>query len=223
VEAWGPSQVADVARAALASGDNMLLETAGNYVGTIIRDIMQVLLVSSLFACVLSFHNVIARYQFVLSQKTVLPRALGRVHPTHHSPHVSSVFQSVTALVLVIASAIAGLDPLVGVFGSMAGVSTVGMVILMLTTSVAVPVFFYRHATARRGRILPTFVLPVLAVAGLVVSLVLVVANFTLVTGQSVAMSAGLAAIPLIASIVGFAMPRSRMLRAPAQTTLAEN
>jgi amino acid transporter len=133
------------------------------------------------------------------------------------------VFQSVSALVLVIAFAIAGLDPLVGVFGSMAGVSTVGMVMLMLTTSVAVPVFFYRHPTARRGRILPTYVLPVFAVVGLVVSLVLVVTNFTLVTGQSIAISAGLAAIPLIAAIVGFAMPRSRMLTAPAQTTTAEN
>jgi amino acid transporter len=223
VEAWGPSQVTEVAQAALANGDNMLLETAGNYVGTIIRDIMQVLLVSSLFACVLSFHNVIARYQFALSKKTVLPRVLGRVHPKHHSPHLSSVFQSVSALVLVIAFAIAGLDPLVGVFGSMAGVSTVGMVMLMLTTSVAVPVFFYRHPTARRGRILPTYVLPVFAVVGLVVSLVLVVTNFTLVTGQSIAISAGLAAIPLIAAIVGFAMPRSRMLTAPAQTTTAEN
>ena len=133
------------------------------------------------------------------------------------------MFQSVSALGLVIAFAIAGLDPLVGVFGSMAGVSTVGMVILMLTTSVAVPVFFHRHPAARRGRILPTFVLPVFAVVGLVVSLVLVVANFTLVTGQSIAISAGLAAIPLIAAIIGFAMPRSRMLRAPAQTTSAEN
>jgi amino acid transporter len=107
---------------------------------------VNVLLISSLFACVLSFHNVIARYQYVLARKGLLPAPLGRVHGAHHSPGISSIVQTVTALVLLAAFAVLGLDPLVGVFGSMAGVATVGMVTLMLTTSIAVLVF--SHATA---------------------------------------------------------------------------
>jgi amino acid transporter len=212
VEAWGPSTVVDTARTALANGDNMLLDTAAKYVGVVVRDIMQVLLISSLFACVLSFHNVISRYQFALSHKQVLHSKLGEVHGKHHSPHVSSFFQTATALILIAAFALAGLDPLVGVFGSMAGVSTVGIVTLMLMTSIAVPVFFYRRPSARRGRTVATFIVPVLAVVGLAVSLVLVVKNFTLVTGEPAAISTVLALIPVLALIVGISLRRSRFL-----------
>jgi amino acid transporter len=134
------------------------------------------------------------------------------VHGEHHSPHVSSFFQTGTALILIAAFALAGLDPLVGVFGSMAGVSTVGIVMLMLMTSIAVPVFFYRRPAARRGRTVATFIVPVLAVVGLAVSLVLVVKNFTLVTGEPAAISTVLALIPVLALIVGISLRRSRFL-----------
>ncbi|MFJ4206513.1 hypothetical protein ACIP2Y_43850 [Streptomyces sviceus] len=112
---------------------------------------MQLLLLSSLFACVLSFHNVIARYTFTLARKGLMPTRLGAVHPRHHSPSFCSIVQTSTALVRVGACALIGLDPLVGVFGSMAGVSTVGMVLLMLTTSVAVVVFFARNPNITQG------------------------------------------------------------------------
>ena len=55
------------------------------------------------------------------------------VHDRHHSPAFSSLVQTMTAGVIVAILAILGIDPLVGVFGSMAGVATVGMVPLMLT------------------------------------------------------------------------------------------
>ena len=69
----------------------------------------------------LSFHNVIARYQFVLAGKGLLPHRLSTVHPRHHSPAFSSVVQTVTAALIVLVLAVFGVDPLVGVFGSMAG------------------------------------------------------------------------------------------------------
>ena len=69
----------------------------------------------------LSFHNVIARYQFVLAGKGLLPHRLSTVLPRHHSPAFSSVVQTVTAALIVLVLAVFGVDPLVGVFGSMAG------------------------------------------------------------------------------------------------------
>lgn len=213
VEAWGPSNVAEAASTALANGDSMLLETAATYVGTVIRDIMQVLWVSSLFACVLSFHTVISRYQYALSHKKILPSALGRVHDRHQSPYVSSLVQSGTALVFVAVFALARLDPVVGVFGFMAAVSTVGMVMLMLMTSVAVPVYFYRRPLARQGRFLTTYLAPMLAVAGLSASLVLIIQNFPLVTGKSTAVSSIMAMVPVAALLIGCCLPQSRFLR----------
>lgn len=202
VVALGPDNVAAVAEQTLAGDGNMLLDTTADMLGTIGRDIVNVLLLTSLFACVLSFHNVIARYQFVLSRKGLLPARLGAVHGSHDSPAFSSVVQTVTAIIIVGIFALLGLDPLVGVFGSMAGVATVGMVVLMLTTSIAVLAFFLRNRDRVTG-MWQTRIAPALAVLGLLGCLWLVLSNFTLVTGGSVAVSAILAAVPFLGLALG--------------------
>ncbi|ULN36656.1 APC family permease [Mycolicibacterium smegmatis] len=205
VVAIGPDQVAEVAQRTLDGEANMLLDTTGDNLGRIGRDVVNVLLLTSLFACVLSFHNVIARYQFALARKGLLPKPLATVHPSHGSPSVSSLVQTATAAVIVAILAALGIDPLVGVFGSMAGVATVGMVLLMLTTSVAVLVFFARHADLASGRVWQTRIAPVLACLGLVGALLLVLTNFTLVTGGSATVSAILAAVPFVGLLAGAA------------------
>jgi amino acid transporter len=216
VLAAGTGNVVDVANATLAGEGNMLLDTTKEYLGTVGRDVVNVLLLTSLFACVLSFHNVIARYQYVLANKRLLPTPLGRVHGNHHSPAFSSLVQTVTALVLLGAFAVLGLDPLVGVFGSMAGVATVGMVILMLTTSFAVLAFFSRNPHLTQGRAWQTRIAPVLACAGLLGSLWLVLSNFTLVTGGSVMVSTLLALVPVVGLLIGVARGQAvRGARAP--------
>ncbi|WP_458319563.1 APC family permease [Mycolicibacterium brisbanense] len=207
VVAIGLDQVAETAQRTLAGEANMLLDTTDANLGRVGRDIVNVLLLTSLFACVLSFHNVIARYQFALARKGLLPNRLATVHSSHGSPAVSSVVQTVTAAVIVGILAVLGVDPLVGVFGSMAGVATVGMVLLMLTTSVAVLVYFARHRSDAAGRTWQTRIAPALACVGLLGSLWLVLTNFTLVTGGSATLSAILAAIPFV-GLVGGAMLR---------------
>lgn len=206
VVATGPDEVSATAQRTLDGEGNMLLDTTGAMLGALGRDVVNVLLLTSLFACVLSFHNVIARYQFVLSGRGLLPTRLGVVHDRHRSPAFSSVVQTVTAAVIVALLAVFGVDPLVGVFGSMAGVATVGMVLLMFTTSVAVLVFFVRHRADWRGRLWQTRIAPAVACVGLLISLWLVLSNFTLVTGGSVALSAALAAVPFVGLLVGIAL-----------------
>lgn len=203
VVAIGPDQVTAVAEQTLAGEGNMLLDTTDATLGRVGRDVVNVLLLTSLFACVLSFHNVIARYQFVLSRKGLLPARLGAVHDSHDSPAFSSVVQTITAAIIVGILAVLGIDPLVGVFGSMAGVATVGMVLLMLTTSVAVLVFFLRHRDLVAGRPWQTRIAPAVAVLGLLASMWLVLSNFTLVTGGSVTLSTILAAIPFVGLAIG--------------------
>lgn len=163
---------------------------------------MHVLLTTSLFACVLSFHNVISRYQFALANARVLPHSLGLRHTRFGAPSRSSLVQSATAAVLLIVFAFAGLDPLIGVFGSMAAVSTVGMITLMLLTSVAAVVFFRRRRDLSVG-VLRTLVAPIVSIAALTGTMGLVVANLTLVTGGDPVVSAVLAVIPVMALTVG--------------------
>ena len=215
VVAVGPDQVSGVAQQTLDGNGNMLLDVTGDALGSAGRDVVNVLLLSSLSACVLSFHNVIARYQFVLAGKGLLPRRLSTVHAAHHSPSFSSVVQTATAALLVGILAIAGVDPLVGVFGSMAGVATVGMVILMLATSLAVLAYFARHGNLRAGRAWQTRVAPALACVGLVISGWLVLSNFTLVTGGSAALSTGLAAVPIVAFVLGWVVGRPQVAGVP--------
>ncbi|MBO9521091.1 MAG: APC family permease [Nocardioidaceae bacterium] len=216
VVAVGPDHVTEVAQRTLAGDGNMLLDVTGSSLGDAGRDVVNVLLLSSLFACLLSFHNVIARYQFVLAGRGLLPRRLAAVHPDHGSPSVSSVVQTATALLIVVVLAVGGVDPLVGVFGSMAGVATVGMVILMLATSIAVVVYFSRHPDLAGGRSWSTRVAPSLASVGLVISGWLVLSNFTLVTGGSAALSTVLAVIPFLGLAAGWALRGPRRLVATA-------
>ena len=204
VVAIGPESVLDVAQRTLAGEGNMLLDTTNDYLGRIGRDVVNVLLLTSLFACVLSFHNVIARYQFALAGLRVLPQRLARIHPKHQSPATSSLLQSCTALVVLAIFAAFGVDPLVGVFGSMAGVATVGMTILMFTTSLAVIVYFAKHPELRNGRRWRTLIFPAAACVGLVGAMVLVLSNFTLVTSSGVGLSTMLAFIPFVAFGVGW-------------------
>ncbi|WP_449279349.1 APC family permease [Leucobacter sp. GX0328] len=207
VVAAGPSSVAEVAQETLFGTKNMLLDTAGNYAGGVTRSIMQVLLVTSLFACVLSFHNIVARYQFALARIGSLPASLGKVHPKHGSPARSSFVQSITATVLVIVFLLIGLDPLVEVFGYMAGVATVGMVTMMLLTTLAVIAFFAKNPAVRRN-VWTTLVIPGAAVVALGIAAWLVLSNFTLVTSGSAAVSFGLACVPVAALVAGVIVNR---------------
>lgn len=200
----GVDNVKAVAEATLAGKANLLLDQTLHSLGHIGRDVVNALLLSSLFACVLSFHNVIARYQHVLARKGLLPTRLGIVHAKHKSPSFSSLIQTVTAIIIVAIFALLKLDPLVGVFGSMAGVATMGMIILMLTTSVAVLMFFNGRQELIIGRLWSTRIAPVLAVFGLLGCLWLVVSNFTLITGGSLGVSIVLAVTPVMAFAVGF-------------------
>ena len=70
---------------------NMIVTTITNTLGPVGGDLAQVLLMTSLFAAALSFHNVLARYYFALGNAGALPAACGRSHPSHRSPHVASL------------------------------------------------------------------------------------------------------------------------------------
>lgn len=96
---------------------------------------------------------------------------------------MSSLVQSATAAVLALTCLAIGLDPLVEVFGYLAGVATIGMVMLMLLplTTLSVLVFFRRHP-GRAARRWTTLIVPVLAVLALSVAAWLVLSTFTLVT-----------------------------------------
>jgi amino acid transporter len=216
VSAWG-----DAAAVAAAGADpgNMLITTITNVVGSSGGDIAQALLMTSLFAAILSFHNVLARYLFALGNAGALPERCGRSHARHCSPHVASLTQVGTALVLIGVFAIAGMDPVTQVFAWMAGTATLGVLTLMALTCVAVLVFFRRHRVDTR--VWHTMLAPGLGLAGLLVCLWLTVANFPTLIGGSGRLATAIGAVPALAFVLGALWSRRPALanrRLPATT-----
>jgi amino acid transporter len=179
VMAWGPDHILDEAA---ADPGTLILRTMSAYLGVAGEITVNVLLITSMFACVLSFHNVVTRYQHSMSNAGVLPEKVGAVHHKHLSPHVSSIVQTATAVVLIAVFALFQLDPVLQVFTWFAGVATLAIAILMAVTSVAVIVYFVR--TKKDRRVWNTVIAPALGFLGLVVSAVLIVAYFPIMVGD---------------------------------------
>ncbi|MCK0174115.1 APC family permease [Mycolicibacterium sp. F2034L] len=182
ISGWGDDRVVQQATEA---GGTFLGDTASRYLGVIGADVITVLYFTSLFACILAFHNVASRYIFALAQRDVLPRRLSRPHDRHGSPHEASLWISGVVAASVLAAVLFGLDPAAQFYTWFAGATTVGVVILMIATSIAVLTFFARD---RRGySVWRVWIAPGLGLAGLLGSLTLILANLSdLVGGSSV-------------------------------------
>lgn len=185
VSAWGDT--AAVA-AATDSPATMLTDTATRYLGSVAGDLVQIFLITSLFAALLSFHNVLSRYIFSLGNTRALPQRCGRSHVRHASPHVASVLQTVSALVLVVVAVLANLDPVAQVFTWFVGAASVGIVVLMTLTSAAVVVYFRR--TRFDTRTWHTVIAPGLGFVGLAVLSVMTAVNLPLLVGGSATLAA---------------------------------
>jgi amino acid transporter len=192
--------VNDVVQRSADDPENVVLDLMHSVAGPILGDLARVLLVTSFFACALSFHNIVTRYVFVLAQKGVLPPRLGEVSTKHHAPSRASLVVSVMIGVFVLASIIAQLDPVSVVFTLAGAASSLGVVILMTLVSVAMLVFFRRVATGKG--IWHTLIAPIISTIGLAVILLLVVTNFSLLTGTQ-AQAYGVMGFVLASFVVG--------------------
>ena len=177
---WGPSQLFDVIAANL---DNIFVVTTEQYVGIAWAIVANVLLITSFFASILAFHNIISRYQHSMANAGLLPSKLANVHGRHASPHLSSLVQTATALVLIAVFALTGLEPILQAYSWFAGVATLSVVLLMAATSIAVISFFARHKRDRRPW--NTVIAPALGGLGLFVFIVALVANFPVLVANS--------------------------------------
>lgn len=218
VSSWAMINGLGVARAAELAADDpegLAPGLATRYVSQAAHDVMQVLLVTSFFACVLTAHNVVARYLFALGRQGALPVSLGAVHPAHRSPHVASLLTSVVIGALLAVTAIAGLEPVVEIYAWFGGAGTLGLIVLLALTSAAIVVHFrrVRTATAWTGTVAPA-----LSLVALGTVLVLVVGNFELLIGSRTGANVFLAVV-----VVAFAggLGWAALLRRRQPTTYA--
>ena len=118
--------------------DHVMIDLASNVVAPILGDIVQVLVVTSMFACMLSFHNIVTRYLFTLGERGVLPSKLAEVHPKYRAPSTASRWVSIITAVVVFGSAVLQLDPVIQIYTWYSGAGAVGVIWMMALTSFAV-------------------------------------------------------------------------------------
>lgn len=154
---------------------------SNQYISTVFTTIIQLAVVTSMFATVLSMHNVAARYLFVLGRQGCLPRVLGRAHPVHGSPSAASATVSVVALIVFTTAAYLGLHPMLGLGLIVLGFAAVGVMFMQALTSLAVVSYFRNHPERSLWQ---HVVAPILAFLGLLVALYFAVTNFEYLSGS---------------------------------------
>ena len=198
VSYYGPSRVMDAAGAALESGDatsfvlGPMVELFGPWAGTVAG----ILLVTSLLAGIIAFHNGINRYLHSLALQGSMPAVVARTN-RHRAPAVAARIQSAAAVVLVVPFAVLALDPVLTLFSWFSGLAVAALLVLYILCSAAVVGFFRRE----RGTapLWQTLIAPALAALLLGWILFLVVSNFTALIGGSAETAAVLlAAVPVI-------------------------
>jgi amino acid transporter len=198
----------DVVGAAQSSPSTFVFDLGDRYLNHTASGVMNWLVLSSVFAAVLAFHNAVSRYFFSLGRNGLGPRRLGVAHDRHQSPHVASLLTSAMAIVIVAVFAILGGDPYLQMYGWFIGVGTVGVLLLYLSGALSVLAFLRRGK--RDTRLWHSLVAPVLAAIGLATMVVLAVVNFSTLTGATNEVIKLLWLLPFAACAVGYVVAAAR-------------
>ncbi|WP_433285680.1 APC family permease [Pseudonocardia sp. CA-142604] len=130
---------------AVQEGPDLFFDVASARVGDVALLLGHVLFLTSLLAAMISFHNISARYTFSLGRERVLPRLFGRTVPGTGAPKNGSLAQSAVGLIVIALYALAGWDPLIQLFfwGGTGG--SIGVLLLIALTAIAIIGYFARN------------------------------------------------------------------------------
>lgn len=178
----------------VAFGEDKVVATAGENPGTLVfrafglfthpffTVAVEFLMVTSALASTIALHNAASRYLFSLGREGMLPRVLGNLHPRLQSPHIASIVVTVVTSVLVALFAIGHADPLMTVLSSTFGLAALGIILLQAATSLSVAVFTWMNRNEPGA--MPNLLIAILAMAGLTAAAVLVIINYSTLTGS---------------------------------------
>ncbi|MBU3994484.1 MAG: amino acid permease, partial [Actinobacteria bacterium] len=217
----------------IAVGESKILEVAGAdpagllatitdiFLGPVGSIVAVVLMIASMFAAVLSLHNILSRYFHNMSNTGLLPRSLGDVHPKHRSPHRAAVTQVTIAAVIIVGIVISAADPALAL-SWLTGMGTVAITVLMAVTCIAAILFLRRNKTTTNAW--ESLIAPGLGFLGLALSAVLIIAYFPMLVGDLDADGNqfwGIASIVtlglvILAPVIGWVQAASMKRRDPA-------
>jgi amino acid transporter len=197
VSATGVAQAQNTALEHLPTGD-LVFSLAQQYLGTALTDVMMVLLLVSLFAAMLAFHNAATRYLYALGRAKVLPTVLAHTR-SGGAPQVAGIAQATFAAVVAGLFALAGLDPITSLVPSMLGFGTLSVIVLQALAALSITVYFRRQ---HDPRLWSTFIAPGIGFLGLLAITLLAIVNFDIVAGSD-ALVIRLMPLLLVIAIIG--------------------
>lgn len=191
---------AAVASAAKDPG-NFLLDAQRSEIGQAQWHIVSFLLLTSLFAAYVSFHQAAARYLYVLGRTGVLPRALARTDPRYQTPYVAIRLNLALQLGFTLLFIATKQDPYLAVGAGLIGLGTLCLIVLQGAASFSVIAFFSSHPDRDLWK---TVLAPLLGGAGLVLAAFLSFKNFSLLTGATSGWISMLPWLVLATAVAGF-------------------
>lgn len=178
VVAVGPD---DIVAGVTQDAGGIWFALATKLVGPGLADAMNILLITSLFAVLLSFHNSLSRYLYAMGREGILWHRFARTHEVHQTPYVASTCQTLFSVVLLAVFGAFHVDPMTQVLPIGSAPATIGIVAVQLLTSLAVMRFFHRepHGTNLWQRLIA----PLASAIALAGGLTVIVMNMPLLTG----------------------------------------
>jgi amino acid transporter len=151
--AWTVVQALGEGRVQAGAGEQgpaLFFITIHDYVGPWAEHAMYVLIVTSVYASQLAFHNAINRYVFGMAESGALPRVFTRTNRAG-SPAFAGAVQSLLALAVVLVFGLAGLDPFADLLIKVNTPGVIGIILLQVLAAAAAVAFFLRRpGTPRR-------------------------------------------------------------------------
>ncbi|OZC83955.1 hypothetical protein CH254_24025 [Rhodococcus sp. 06-412-2C] len=199
VNAVGVGQAKEVAQ---RESGNLIFFVSENALGPWATHVFQVLIVTAIFAAVVTFHNNLSRYMYAIGRQGLVWSKLGVTSRIAKTPYVAAITQTVTAVVVVLAFAAFGLDPYTTLFAWLAGIGTIGIIGAQLTAGVAIFVFFRRRRELDRRR-WNTMIAPALAIVGMLGIFVVVINSVELLLGTDGVLTAVLVGLVPASALLG--------------------
>jgi amino acid transporter len=135
---YGPAHIDQ-----LAASTAPLHDLAVRYIGPWYSYVVDLAAISALVAVVLAIHTANFRIMYSLGRDGLLPKALGRTHPKHKTPHNAIIVYSI--LTLVIGLIAGGVWGPTSAFGNLGYLSSLGILPIFIATNIALPVFIHKR------------------------------------------------------------------------------
>jgi amino acid transporter len=204
----------------LANPANVLITVANQSVGTWLGTLIGWLILTSLFAATVAFQNSASRYLFALGRGGVLPTSIAKVNG-RGAPQNASIITTVLSVLVILYFQLNGLDPILNLFYWMSGLAVIAIVLVEILVSLAVIVFFSKHAEGEG--VFTRLIAPLLGLVGLAFGLYLLMSRFALLAGTTAAdvdptvtpwaqsmTGTVIMAIPFVALVVGYLIGLAR-------------